>query len=304
MGDRKSGVTRPPAHRFGGGWTESKLAIVQSYLRAYAIALKEKRFQIAYIDAFAGTGYRSEKEEGPETGLLFPDLAADAPQEFLEGSARLALQVDPSFDKYLFIEKDPARCRVLETLKQEFPDRSARVQVREGDANKVLQEICGKPGWENLRAVLFLDPYGMQVEWDTIEAIANTGAIDLWLLFPLGMGLSRLLPRSGNIPDGWRRRLDLFLGTTDWQQALYSERPRRSLFDDDAVEKVRASTGEVGRYFVDRLRTVFPAVSDSPRVLENSSRCPLYLLCFAVSSRNPQAQRIALRIADHILRSD
>jgi hypothetical protein len=35
--------------------------------------------------------------------------------------------------------------------------------------------------------VLFLDPYGMQVDWTTIEAIARTKAIDLRVLFPLGI---------------------------------------------------------------------------------------------------------------------
>ena len=43
--------------------------------------------------------------------------------------------------------------------------------------------MCDKD-WSLHRAVLFLDPYGMQVEWATIEAVAKTKAIDLWLLFP------------------------------------------------------------------------------------------------------------------------
>lgn len=33
---------------------------------------------------------------------------------------------------------------------------------------------------------MFLDPYGMQVERETIDTIARTKAIDTWLLFPLG----------------------------------------------------------------------------------------------------------------------
>ena len=61
--------------------------------------------------------------------------------------------------------------------------------------------------------MLFLDPYGMQVEWRTIEAIAKTEAIDLWLLFPLAIGVNRLLTKSGEIPESWRRRLNLLLGT-------------------------------------------------------------------------------------------
>ena len=54
---------------------------------------------------------------------------------------------------------------------------------------------------------LFLDPYGMQVEWETIRSIASTQAIDLWVLFPLGMGMSRVLVKSGQIPDSWRQRV-------------------------------------------------------------------------------------------------
>jgi three-Cys-motif partner protein len=74
-----------------------------------------------------------------------------------------------------------------------------------------VQKLCDKD-WTSRRAVLFLDPYGMQVEWRTIEAIAATKAIDLWLLFPLGIGVNRLLTKSGDIPESWRNRLNLLLG--------------------------------------------------------------------------------------------
>lgn len=63
-------------------------------------------------------------------------------------------------------------------LKQEFPDRAARIDIQQGDANEKIQALCAK-SWRSRRAVLFLDPYGMQVEWQTIEAIARTKAIGL-----------------------------------------------------------------------------------------------------------------------------
>lgn len=51
-------------HAFGGDWTDTKLAVLRNYLSAYTTALKDKprpnfRFQKVYIDAFAGTGYRT-----------------------------------------------------------------------------------------------------------------------------------------------------------------------------------------------------------------------------------------------------
>src|SRR5262249_6414853 len=55
-----------------------------------------RAFRKAYINAFAGTGYRSMRgNEDTSKNLLFPDLAATAPQDLLDGSARLALKTHP-----------------------------------------------------------------------------------------------------------------------------------------------------------------------------------------------------------------
>ena len=140
----------------------------------------------------------------------------------------------------------------------------------------------------------------MQVEWGTIEAVARTKAIDLWLLFPLGIGVNRLLTKSGDIPPGWRRRLDLLLGTSDWYDKFYQVETQRTLFKNDEERVVKASIETIGRYFNERLKTVFPAVAEQPGMLRNSAQCPLYLLCFAVG--NQVGAPIALRIANHLLK--
>jgi hypothetical protein len=56
----------------------------------------------------------------------------------------------------------------------------------------------------------------------------------------------------------------------------------------------------IGRYFNNRLKSIFAAVADEPKVLRNSANSPLYLLCFAVG--NPRGAPIALRIANHLLK--
>ena len=293
------------SHRFGGSWTNKKLSIIEKYLVSYTTALKKMPFRKAYIDAFAGTGYRDparvEELEGQEH-LPLPDLASDEPQALLDGSVRIALQSEPPFDRYIFIEKSQERCAQLEVLREEFPARASDIRVIQGEANAEIQALCSRD-WSAHRAVLFLDPYGMQVEWQTIEAVASTQAIDLWLLFPLGIGVNRLLTRSGDIPAGWRRRLDLLLGTEDWFDEFYQvERaPQQGLFGGDEEHLVKASTETIGRYFNDRLKTVFAGVAEEPAVLRNSSNNPLYLLCFAVG--NERGKDIALRIANHLLRA-
>jgi three-Cys-motif partner protein len=304
MTRRKQGATTETgSHRFGGDWTETKLEILRRYLEGYSTALKKQSFKTAYIDAFAGSGYRSSEQEDEEGSLLFPDLAEEAPQRFLEGSARLALRVEPGFDAYVFVERHAGRYQQLKTLPEEFPERADAIKIRQGEANEVIQKLCAK-NWTKSRAVLFLDPYGMQVEWATIEKVAQTGAIDLWLLFPLGIGVNRLLPRSGQIPSGWRSRLDRFLGTDDWYQTFYRTQTSSNLFGDEETTIVKAKMEEIGEYFVNRLKSVFPGVAPKPKVLMNSAGCPLYLFCFAIANPNPKAQAIALRIANHILESD
>jgi three-Cys-motif partner protein len=172
-------------HQFGGDWTTRKLEILARYLGDYRTALKNQKFKVAYIDAFAGTGYRTpQATDKSASSFLFADLAAAEPQSLLDGSARLALQVQPPFDRYVFIERDRDRCEGLESLRSTFPDLAPSIDIRPGDANQVIQEMCALD-WRRHRAVLFLDPYGMEVEWETIEAIARTKAIDMWLLFSL-----------------------------------------------------------------------------------------------------------------------
>jgi three-Cys-motif partner protein len=304
MAGRRKATSEGKAHSFGGDWTATKLAVLEKYLTAYTTALKDKPtharpFRKAYIDAFAGTGYRSlRREEESSNSLLFPDLADKAPQQLLDGSARLALKTQPRFDRYIFIERDAARCAELEALKNEFPDLAADIRVEQGEANKEIQSICQKD-WRSHRAVLFLDPYGMQVEWQTIKAIAKTEAIDLWLLFPLGIGVSRLLTRSGDIPAGWRTRLDKLLGTQDWYEEFYRVEYKPTLFGTDEERVVKATNDSIGRYFNDRLKTIFPGVAE-PGVLRNSANCPLYLLCFAAG--NDAGAPIALKIANYLLK--
>ena len=296
---RRGPASKGKAHRFGGDWTTSKLAILGEYLKGYTTALKNQPFRTGYIDAFAGTGYRALADDAA-VDLVFPDLAEDAPQALLDGSARIALKTEPRFDKYIFIEQKTGRCGALEALKTEFPLLAADIDVRRGDANAEIKELCSKD-WSSRRAVLFLDPYGAQVEWTTIEAVAGTMAIDLWLLFPLGIGVNRLLTRSGEIPASWRRRLDLLLGTADWYDAFYKVEHAPTLFDTSETRVVKATTDTIGRYFNDRLGQVFAGVAPEPRVLLNSANCPLYLLCFAVG--NPKGAPVALRIANHLLKT-
>lgn len=285
--------------KFGGDWTAEKLERVRKYLVAYATIMRAQNFRFAYIDAFAGTGYNTLKSKPEEGASLFPELAGEDAAGFLDGSARIALKVEPRFTKYLFIEKDPKRFAELSKLKDEFPALASDIVLINADSNAYLRDICENRVWERNRAVLFLDPFGMQVTWDTMTAIAKTKAIDLWILFPLGIGVNRLLRRDAQISEAWQRRLDDFFGTRDWRSAFYQTSTEQSLFGMEAETKKIADFDGIARFFVDRLETIFAGVAKNPLALLNSANTPLYLLCFAAG--NERGAKTAVKIAQDIL---
>jgi three-Cys-motif partner protein len=262
--------------------------------------MSKQSFRFAYIDAFAGTGYRTLKRQQNQKELMFPEFAEQDTLQFTAGSARIALQIRPRFTKYIFIEKDESRFSELKKLKDEFPDIQDDIILINADSNGYLQDLCRNYSWRKNRAVLFLDPFGMQVRWETIEAIAETRAIDLWILFPLGVAVNRLLRRDAQINPAWRQRLNDMFGTEDWFDAFYETRASVNLFGEQVSTEKIGDFGSISRYFVNRLSQIFAGVADNPLPLYNSRGNPLYLLCFATG--NPKGAKTAIKIAQDILR--
>jgi three-Cys-motif partner protein len=111
-------------HLFGGPWTEIKLDAVQYYLECYAKALTPKKFDLWYIDAFAGTGDRIETRK---VGGLLEGVPESTVTETLAGSARRALQVKPPFQHFIFNEMHAARRAALQKILTENPDRDIEI---------------------------------------------------------------------------------------------------------------------------------------------------------------------------------
>jgi three-Cys-motif partner protein len=279
------------AHAFGGAWTERKLSVVRRYLESYAQALKNQRFQRVYIDAFAGTGDRVNKVRAAAPFLDLPEFDAVA-----KGSARIALEVEPPFHRYVLIERATRRASQLASLKSEYANRN--IEVRNADANDAIKKLCKEINWRSTRGVVFLDPYGLQVTWDALIAIACTGSLDIWILFPSGMGLNRLLTKSGEIRQEWQDTLDRSLGTKDWRNAFYRSETEPDLFDGARNKKVKdADPLKLEKFYLNRLRTIFPTVSSACVRLTNSKDQTMYLLCFASASTSPKVKALAGRLA-------
>ena len=282
------------SQKFGGNWTEKKLNIFTSYLDAYLIALQNQKFKKIYIDAFAGTGEIETSDGG----------------QFLVGSAKRALASEKKFDHYYFIEADSQKAGELQNMiNSEFPQMRGIVTIYCGDANDKLAEIISNVDWRYNRGLLFLDPYATQVNWATLENVAQTKSIDVWYLFPFS-ALERMLPKNGKY-DKWEDCIDRLLGDAGWRKEFYKKDPQMTLFDlfpepgqSDGERMVKdANPDHIKEYILSRLGTICPCVSKHARIFRNSRNSPMFLFCFAIASESPKAQGLALRMADYILKN-
>lgn len=281
--------------QFGGQWTQDKLARLKGYLHAYMQIFKRlPQYETVYVDAFAGTGTIPVKKATLEQRTDEDTDERDV-EIFLSGSVRIALDVDPPFARYLFIEQNRKKAQELEKLKTVYSHQADRIEIKHAEANQFLLEWCQMTDWSKTRAVMFLDPFGMQVEWKLLEAIAATKAIDLWLLVPLGMGVNRMLTQTDLPPKAWQDRLTKFFGTDEWQVQFYRSPQQGNLFGDGPTQEKVANYDALASYFVGRLKKIFNGgVAPNPLTQRNSKNSPLFLLCFAAGNRYaPTAVKIA-----------
>jgi three-Cys-motif partner protein len=293
MAERKHGD-------FGGDWTQEKLDRLEKYLPAYTTIFKGRAYKYAYIDAFAGPGYRARerKQAAPIQDLWGEDLD-ERGRRFTEGSAIVAMRSEPPFKSYIFIERDASALAKLEdVLRESFPQRISLAKFKLGDANVVPKELCTRD-WSKHRALLFLDPYGMEVEWSTMEAISRTEAIDVWILFPAGLGVNRQLPLDGNVSEWARTTLTRLFGTSDWYDRFYEKHATHDMFGGtDRVQKI-VSSDDIVAFYRERLEAIFPHVASNPLVLCNSNNAPMFALFFAAA--NPKYGATAVKIAQDVL---
>lgn len=289
------------AHRFGGVWTEIKLRALTEYLDFYQKALKNKGFETWYVDAFAGTGDRHAELQ---RGGIFDGGPIEHVERILDGSARKALKVDPPFNHYWFSEAHHGRANVLRALRAEFP---ADITVRSGEANAELRTLFTSAPWKNhrdswkQRGVVFLDPYGMSVEWSTLELLAATKRVDVWYLFPRKAVVQQLANDINRIDQSKRSSLSRIFGTDEWEHEFYAARPVQGrLFEpQDSSSMCRtASPQEICAYARTRLRSLFCYVSDPlPLIVRGRDFFELYCL-----SNNGPAIPLIKKGVEHVIR--
>ena len=275
-----------------GPWAAAKLDALEAYLKFYGTALSKQSFTRIYIDAFAGACVTKVRGTGvtAEPSPFFDELDdTEAQEEFILGSPLRALNVPHGFHRHYFFDLDETRAETLRAV----TEKRNGVTVQVGDCNPLIRNLAPALKAPNIRGVAFLDPYGAHLEWATLEALADTGTMEVVINFPLAMAINRLITRSGVVPERWAEQLTACFGTDRWRTIAYNRDV--DLFGNEVTTKGGDVAEKLLELYVGRLKTLFPFVA-KPHLIRNTRSTPLYYLIWAGPNK------LGLKGADYILR--
>lgn len=293
---------------WGGDWTEEKLTAFSKYVSAYLTIMNKHRdnfnWKLIYFDGFAGSG---TDQHAPEANFInenlflqeleSSDLYAPSDSEVYKGAAERVLSVQQrGFDLYYFIDKNENSKKSLEERLSRYRS-SHNLEFRCGDANEMLKkmsEFLHTLNGRKYKALVLLDPFGMQISWDSILNFKDTGT-DFWILVPTGVIVNRLLDRKGELRHIDKLKDFFGLDESEIRAHFYLQRHEMTLFGEmDVIEKVKEPISKIAKLYLEQLKSVFTYVIPEPLVLYNNMNVPIYHFVFA--SNNKTAVKIAKEI--------
>jgi three-Cys-motif partner protein len=257
-----------------GIWSEVKLAIIKEYAAAYSKILDSTRRQSVrslrwlYIDAFAGPGVHLSKVTG----------------KMVDGSPLIALNTQPPFSEYHFIDADRTRAEQLRAM----VGSRTNVSIYSEDCNQVLlRDVFPKVKYSDYRrALCLLDPYNINLKWKVIETAGQMKSIELFLNFMI-MDINRnaLRRKRHSAIQSKIDQLTALWGDRSWEDAAFSSEGK--LFEDP--EKVSNEQFELAWRERLKKKAGFKFVSE-PMPMKTKNNSVIYYLYFA--SQKPVAAGI------------
>ena len=287
---------------WGGKWTEQKLLAFEKYVKAYLTIMNAHRdkypvkWKLVYFDAFAGSGVR-ETENSSERQQWFTELGIESDEcTVYKGAAERVLAIDKrGFDDYWFVDSDQEASQNLKEKLQKNSTHGSRLWFSTGDANDYIKKLGEQlQKYKHHKALVLLDPFGMQANWEALTYLRNTST-DLWVLVPSGVIIGRLLKTDGTLM--YPERLIGYFGFSEKEilTLFYAEKTEKTLFGDKVKRsKIEQPTKRIAEIYAKRLRTLFKHVTD-PMPLRNSRGVPIYHFVFASNNQT------ATKIANHII---
>lgn len=291
---------------WGGAWTEQKLDCFESYVKAYLTIMNVYRdkynWRLLYFDGFAGCGSRSEAEKTSEQKyaceVFGSELLDGRELDVYQGAAERVVRLEETmrgFDFYYFVDKFEENLTRLELKLAQYPTKGLR-QFRRGDANDQAMQLADALKRDShLKSLCLLDPFGMSIDWKTIDALSGK-SIDLWILLPSGVIINRLLKNNGELMHV--EKLESFFGMSkeELKAWFFETKKDTDLFGQQTewFHKKDNPIQLIAELYIERLGELFDYVTPEPLVMRNRNNVPIYH--FVCASFNQTAVKIAQQI--------
>lgn len=288
---------------WGGSWTEEKLEAFEKYVNAYLTIMNKYRDQfgwkLLYFDGFAGSGTRTTNQ-GADSELMIElfreqEISLEQISVYQSAAERVVNIKQRGFDYYYFVDLDKSANDELKEKLRPYSNQGKNLTFRNTDANSITKRMGEYLiANEKIKGLVLLDPFGMNLDWETIAALKGT-SVDLWILVPSGVIINRLLERDGSLKHIEKLKQYFGLTKSEIESRFYTKKTDKTLFGEiEKMEKVKEPIKRIAELYVERLKTLFPYVTEDPLVMTNTKGVPIFHFVFA--SNNKNAMKIAQQI--------
>lgn len=165
------GEIRTPKH---GIWSIKKLIALDYYIEPYVKIIRKSGFKnYYYVDPFCGAGLLQFRSKYPFPGSPLIPL--------------FRMERTP-FTKYIMSDRNVKFTNALSLRVSRILDKQNQglVNVAKMDFLQLTRQVFSgiKPtNWKDNAFFVFLDPFGLQVDWKSMERILCSGAVDVIFTF-------------------------------------------------------------------------------------------------------------------------
>ena len=236
-------------------WSLEKYRLVGSYCNIFTSGMKGKWNQLVYIDLFAGAGYAKIIETG-KTCL---------------SSALIAMSIPVPFTKYILCEADEMRFKALKNrVHRDFSHLN--VEYFNGDCNEIVSEIIRAiPSFRKGNTMLtfcFVDPFSLNLSFNTIASLGSKINIDFLILQALHMDANRNLSKYFKEEN---EKIANYLVDPDWRKEY------NKCCMDNSTNFVKFLADQ----YINKMKSIgYIPEKNMHQIRSNEKNLPLYYLAF------------------------
>jgi len=232
-----------------GPWAIKKHHYLDCDTQISSEGMKNIWYRRFYIDLFSGPGLCRNKETGEE----------------IDGSPLIALS--KSFTDFIFVESNNNSLEILQS-RIALRAETRSVKCIHGDAIKTIGNIISIVPQQDTLALLFADPFNINLKMSSLQRLTEKLRIDLLLHFPWGTYLHRVIPLLTSLQNDTKYTVDEFFGTPKWTE-------------------IQQGSGvfEYLDLYENQLRKLGYLIGSNYPQMKNSKNATLYYLVFASKHR-------------------